>query len=83
VVVRMMVQDLSKLKDAKKVLKQALIREVTSDILEIVFNDGDTSSNNLTGSYSIKLKHARNLPQLAPIMVKSKVLLQGYSKTIN
>jgi hypothetical protein len=58
------------------VSKQAIIElftcycEVVSDILEKVFNDGDSSGSNPDDSYSVKIKLIKNLSQLAPIMEK-------------
>jgi hypothetical protein len=55
-----------------RVSKEALIKflscqgEEVSDILEVIFKDSDPAGN--MGSYSVKLRLNRDLPQPAPIM---------------
>ena len=70
-----------------RVPKEALIQflssygEVTSDILEVVFKDGNNQNNIRMGSYSVTVKLNRDLPQLAPIMGKRvKFFYKGIQK---
>jgi hypothetical protein len=55
-----------------RVPKDSLIKfisfygEITSDIVEVVYKDGDTQDNNRMGSYSVKVILNKDLPQLAP-----------------
>jgi hypothetical protein len=54
---------------------------ITSDILEVVYKDGDTHDNIRMGSYSVKVRLNRDLPQLAPIMGKRvKFYYKGIQK---
>ena len=54
---------------------------ITSDFLEVVYKDGDTQDNIRMGSYSVKVRLNRDLPQLAPIMGKRvKFYYKGIQK---
>ena len=70
-----------------RVPKEALMKflscygEVTSDILEVVFNDGNAQDGIRIGTYSVNVKLNRELPQLAPIMGKRvKFYYRGIQK---
>ena len=70
-----------------RVPKETLVRfltcygEVLTDVLELVFNDGDTGGSNRTGSYSVNVRLNQELPQLAPIAGKRvKFYYRGIQK---
>jgi hypothetical protein len=67
----------------KEVLKNYLSNyvEVMSDILEVICNDGATGIRIRTGSYSVKVKLTRDLPQWAPLVGRRvKFFYKGIQK---